>query len=198
MTKPTIAVDIDEVLLSHITDLITWYNGNFGTKLTEHDNHPTDTTNWGTSSINETVKRVHEFYQTSEFRNAKPFPEAVRVLTKLTESFEVIVITARDTPLEQFTNEWLVEHFTELFKSVHFTRYYSLEGKRRDKSEVLLEQSVDYFIDDSLVNIEQAATAGIESVLFGDYPWNQTKSLPANVTRCRDWPAVEKYFATRT
>lgn len=197
MKKSTIAVDIDEVLLPHFKDLILWYNSNFGTKLTEQDNHPTSLANWGTDSMEVAVKRVHRFYLTSEFRDAKPFPEAVAVLKKLVNDYEIIVVTARDTPFEQLTNDWLADHFEELFNSIHFTRQYSLEGKRREKSEVLLEQSVDFFIDDSLDNINKAAALGIESLLFGNYAWNQAINLSENVTRCKDWGAVEEYFAER-
>lgn len=197
MKRLVIAVDVDEVLMPHFEELIDWYNARFGAKLTKQDNHPVDLSNWGVDSLAAALERVHEFYLSGQFRQTKPFPAAVVALKKLAESYDIIVVTARDTPLEQLTHDWLADHFEKIFNAVHFTRQYSLEGKSRLKSEVLKEQSVDYFIDDSLDNIIDAASAGIESLLFGDYAWNQAKKLPYGVTRCRDWAAVEAFFAAQ-
>ena len=192
--KQVIAVDIDEVLMPHFVDLITWYNAKFGTTLTEYDNHPTDPGNWGTDDVTVAIKRVHQFYDTQEFMDSKPFKEARKELEFLGSYYDLIVVTARDTILEAATTDWISRHFKELFQSIHFTKHFNFEGQRRDKVEVLRELNVSYFIDDSLANIDLAAAAGIQSVLFGDYAWNQADVLPKNVTRCKNWLEVSDYF----
>lgn len=183
--------------MPHFGDLIRWYNAKFGTQLTLYDNHPTDPGNWGTVDVEVAIRRVHQFYDTREFLRSKPFEEARQILDMLSNSYELIVVTARDTMLEVVTGEWLEEHFAEVFAQVHFTKHFNLEGKRRDKIEVLEEQRVQYFIDDSLGNIEPAAKAGIQCILFGDYAWNQTGELHASVTRCNSWQEVMEYFHAR-
>ena len=194
MKKPVLAIDIDEVLMPHFGDLISWYNQEFGTQLTLYDNHPTDPGNWGTNSIEEAVRRVHHFYDTQEFLSSKPYVETRGVLARLGVDYELIVVTARDALLEEITLHWLEEHFSEVFSQVHFTKHFNLDGKRRDKVEVLLEEGVRYFIDDSISNVDLAAAAGIDCVLFGDYPWNQIDELPVGMTRCRNWAEVAEYF----
>jgi uncharacterized HAD superfamily protein len=197
ISKPIIAVDVDEVLVPHFQDLIDWYNDTYGTKLVMADNHPTDTTNWGTKSVEEAVRRVHNFYETGVFKQAVPFAEAKAAVRKLAERYKLVVVTARDTILEEATRQWLSEHFEEFFAEAHFTAQYSLEGKSRSKADVCVESGASYLVDDDLSNILKASALGVKGILFADYPWSQADELPANVTRCLDWEAVLEYFDGR-
>src|SRR5579872_2112511 len=97
VNKPTIAVDIDEVLMPHFQSLIDWYNGQYGTSLTLAHNHPTDPRPWGTKDISVAVKRVHAFFDTPEFLNSEPYGDSIEVLNKLGKTYELVVITSRDT-----------------------------------------------------------------------------------------------------
>ncbi len=197
MKRPIIAIDIDEVLLPHFEGLIAWYNREYGTDLTLAHNHPSDPRPWGTDNISEAIKRVQRYFQTESFRNEEPFREAIEALRTLGDDYELIVITARDEIIEQATRDWLAKHFDQVFREAHFTAHYSLTGKNRSKVDVAKEAGAAYFIDDSLTTVLEVANAGIESILFGSYPWNQSKELPANVTRCHDWLAVQEYFNAR-
>jgi hypothetical protein len=38
------------------------------------------------------------------------------------------------------------------------------------------------------------AEAGVDGLLFGNYPWNQSKELPSNVRRVANWAEVKEYF----
>ena len=194
MKRPIIAIDIDEVLLPHFEGLIAWYNHKYGTDLTLAHNHPSDPRPWGTDSISEAIVRVQGYFQTESFRNEAPFEEAVEAMRRLSDDYELIVITARDVIIEQATRNWLAKNFDQVFREAHFTAHYSLTGMNRSKVDVAKEAGATYFIDDSLTTVLEVANAGIESILFGNYPWNQSKELPANVTRCRDWLAVQEYF----
>lgn len=197
MSRQTIAVDIDDTMVVHFQYLINWYNERYGTQLTLEHNHPTVFEPWGTDSDAEAIRRVHQFFDTPQFRNAKPFKEAVAALRVLDDRYNLVVVTSRDTLIEQVTLSWLDEHFTEVFKDVHFTAIYSLEGKARSKIDVCRSIGASYIIDDVLDTTEKAATAGMRAVLFGDYPWNKADDLPKGVTRCKDWPAVLEYFDGR-
>ncbi|HSW78446.1 MAG TPA: hypothetical protein VLF88_00290 [Candidatus Babeliales bacterium] len=192
--KPIIAVDIDEVLTPHFQDLIDWYNKQYGTRLTLANNHPKTPEGWGTESIEEAVKRVQEFFDTEQFRQSEPFNEAKNAAKQLSQKYDLVIITARDTIVEKITRDWISKHFPELFSDVHFAAMYSLDNRAKPKSEIAKMIGVDYLIDDSLEHITSSAAEGIKGLLFGEYPWNQVGELPEGVTRVKDWPEILEYF----
>lgn len=195
MKRQIIAVDIDEVLLPHFQDLIAWYNGQYGTKLTLAHNHPVDPTPWGTKDIAVAVKRVHKFFETDIFQYSKPFDEALDVLVALSKTYDLVIITARDTLIEDLTREWLALHFPGLFKEIQFTAFYSLDGNRRSKAAVAKELNADFLIDDDINHCEAAAKVGIQALLFGKYPWNSVKQVShPKIIRVTDWAGVKGYF----
>lgn len=197
MKKPIIAIDIDDTLYEHFGALAQWYNKLYGTQLTLANNHPKgegELEAWKVDSIEEAVRRVHGFYETVEHKEAVPYDEAVAVMPELAKKFQIVIVTARDTILEEFTHQWLKKHFAGLYDEVHFTSFYSLEGKSRSKQEVLEQVGASYLIDDSLPNCQAAIAAGAVAILFGDYPWNATEDVPAGATRCRNWNEIARYF----
>lgn len=196
MPKKIIAVDIDEVLSPHFEDLMNWYNRTYGTKLTLANNHPADddVEPWGTKDMYTARRRVHNFFETTEFLAAKPYKEAIKILRILSKTYILVVVTSRDSMIEKVTREWLDKHFNELFAEAHFTARYSVEGKARSKSDICLEIGAKYLIDDSLEQALEAAHRGITVLLFGEYPWNQATKLPKNIIRVTDWKAVLECF----
>jgi len=193
-SKPIIAVDIDEVLMPHFQDLADYYNRLYGTQLTLADNHPKDTKNWGTDSFEVAVRRVQKFFETDEFKNSQPFEEAKEATRLLAEHYTLVVITSRDTLIEEVTRDWLNRHFAELFQDAHFTSLYNLEGKSTSKAAVSQAIKADYLIDDGFDHILEASRIGVRGLLFGDYPWNGHQELPPGVVRVKDWDAVLAYF----
>jgi hypothetical protein len=169
----------------------------YGTQLTLADAYPQDMSPWEVETIEEAVSRVHNFFETDNFRLERPSPEAEEAIAELSIKRDLIVITGRDEIVESFTRAWTQEHFKGIFQAVHFTAFYSLTGKKRSKAEVALASGAGYHIDDHLETAQEVAHAGMESILFGNYPWNQADELPAGVTRCNDWPAVLEYFDGR-
>lgn len=198
MSRPVIALDIDDTLFDHFADIVRWYNEVYGTGLTLANNHPRDDEalrEWGVGSIEEAVRRVHAFYDTEEFKSARPYQEALRVLPHLAKQHDIVIVTARDSDiLEEFTHQWLNEHLEGSYREVHFTGQYNLSGKNRTKKDVLLEIGAAYLIDDSLSNCIEATEAGAVGLLFGDYPWNASSALPRGIVRLKDWREIETYF----
>lgn len=197
MSKEIIAVDVDDVLVPHFEDLIAWYNREYGTSLQLSDNHSNDNAVWGTKTEREAIMRVERFYETDEFLNGQPALEAQEILKELNKRYDLIIITARDSKIEAATRNWIDAHFYQLFRIVHFTAQYSLDSPRLRKADICLESGAKYLIDDTPHHVLPAAKEGVNGVIFGDYPWNQTNELPENVVRCKDWPAVLEYFGGR-
>lgn len=195
MGLPVIALDIDDTVFGHSADLIDWYNQTYGTDLKHEEYFTTDLSRWGVAIDEDAIRRVHAFYDTPTFREAKPFNDALIALERLSKKYQLVFVTARDSLLEEFTHQWLKEHFRGLYTEVHFTARFSLEGKSRSKIDVCREIKAAYIIDDTLKTCTEAAAAGIHAVLFGDYPWNTAKTLPDDVVRCNSWNDVERYFA---
>lgn len=198
MKKSTIAIDIDDTLFDHFKDLTTWYNKKYSTAIELADNHPksdAELERWKADSIEQAVRRVHEFYDTRQYREAEPYSGALEVLPRIATMFKLVVVTARDMDvLEEFTQEWLKRHFNGLFSSVHFTAQYSLSGKSRTKLDVCRELGATLLIDDSLENCLQMVNDDRKALLFGTYPWNEVLELPSGVMRVRDWYEIERYL----
>jgi 5'(3')-deoxyribonucleotidase len=192
--KPVIAVDIDDVLTPHFHDLINWYNLKYATNLTLEHNHPTDPRPWGTSDYNTAIKRVQGYFSTPDFLDSQPYQESIRALKKLSQLYDLIIVTGRDTIIQEVTTKWLENHYGRLFKDIHFTARYSLEGREKDKAVLLEELGAAYLVDDALHNCISAVMVGVKALLFGDYPWNQAKKLPIGISRVRNWKEVLEYF----
>ncbi|HET9722026.1 MAG TPA: hypothetical protein VFP32_03285 [Candidatus Saccharimonadales bacterium] len=193
-SKSIIAVDIDDVLVPHAESLINWYNQKYGTKLTLAHNHSKDPKPWGTKTVEEAIKRVHEYIHSAALFKAKPMRESINVLKELSQTYELAIITGRDTIIEEETRRWLARYYPELFKSTHFTAIYNLEGKARSKADVCSQAEAAYLIDDSLDQAIEVSKRGVMVLLFGDYPWNQAKRLPKGITRVKNWQEVLEYF----
>ncbi len=207
MSKPHILLDLDDTLYDHFNLLMHWHNSQFSSQLTLADNHPFSNRHWGTpalraatlkrwsaGSVEQAIKRVQEFFETKEFTDSRPFTGAHQVLKELSNTHELIVVTARDLFLEEFTNRWLDEHFAGLISEVYLTARCSLDGRAQLKIDVIKKLGAEYLIDDDIELCSQAAKIGVKSILFGEYPWNYADSLPDGVSRRKDWKAVGEYF----
>lgn len=194
VNKPTIAVDIDEVLATMFENLMAWHNQKYGTKLTLADNHSRDLELWKAGSIEEAIKRVHGFFETPHYIDAKPIDQAEAALHELSRRYELAIITARDVIVEELTLNWVQKYFPDIFKDVHFTAEYSLHGLNKTKAEACLDINAEYLIDDSLEKAEEVAKEGIKVLLFGHYPWNKAERLPEGVSRVKNWQEVLEYF----
>jgi 5'(3')-deoxyribonucleotidase len=193
MKKPVIAVDLDDVLLPHYEDLITWHNREYGTHLTLANKDSWDPKPWGSETVEEAIQRVHNYFSTDDFKNEQPFEDAIRAINILGQKYELIIITARDEIIEQATLDWVSKHFKDVFAEVHFTAHFSLTGKSRSKADVAVEAGAAYFIDDNAKTVLEVAERGIPSIIFGSFS-DGVSELPDNVKRCKDWHSVLEYF----
>lgn len=96
--------------------------------------------------------------------NALPRDYCVDIIKKLhDEGNEIYIITARD---EEFHNdpyhqskEWLEKN------NIYFDK---LIVNARDKGKICVENDIDLFIDDSLINCKDVLNQGIESIIICD------------------------------
>jgi uncharacterized HAD superfamily protein len=201
MPKPTIAIDLDDVLAASAQGLVAFSNERWGTNLTV-DDYSED---WGKmwqidrAAERERAKAVHS---SRMFPDLLPHEDALAVLKRLKPSYDLVIATSRVIHVHSETLAWLERHYAGIFSGVHTSGIYddgaSDEAHRITKAELVREIGADYLIDDQLKHCLAVAEAGIETVLFGNYAWNQYDGpLPAGITRCANWVAVEAYFNGR-
>jgi uncharacterized HAD superfamily protein len=198
-SQKTIAVDIDDVLAASAEGFATFSNERWGLSLRPEDYQEEWAEVWKVS-IDEAMRRSDEFHASGVVKEYRRVDNALMVLKKLSEQYRLIIITARRKDLKASTDDWLDQHFPGVFSEVRYAGIWDSDHPvshqvSQTKAEICRELGADYLIDDQLKHCIGAADAGITSLLFGAYNWNQTKtSLPDNVVRVASWTEVARYF----
>jgi len=197
MTKPIIAIDIDDVLVDSATATLAAYNAAWGTTATLADYYTKpDPLVWRTDNMQEVVERVHVYQASPAFFELLPIQEAIAGMRQLAKHYELHAVTGRWDLIMEPTQLWLDQHFPETFASLTSVNFFHSD-KSRSKGDICLELGASYLIDDHLKHCVSVADAGLEAVLFGNYPWNAADELPAGITRCDSWTDVLEYFDAR-
>jgi uncharacterized HAD superfamily protein len=188
--KQIVAIDIDEVLVPYAEGLVMHHNSKYGTKLRFEDVvHHNFGEFWGVSH-EEYLKRAWQ-YIIDNHAVAVPIEGAKQAIDKLSESYQLRLITFRSPPLKQATLAWLDKHFKGRFGEPVFLGHGDASrALKYTKAQICHEIGAGWLIDDHLKPVLEAAQSGINTILFGDYPWNQAEFLPNKVTRAKSWDDV--------
>lgn len=195
MTKPIIAIDIDEVLGEYAVEFVKFSNERWGTNLTVEDYHENWSEMWQVDH-QETMARSKDIYTKglgfySDLHKVVGADEAMEQLKK---DFDLVLVTSRPLAVEQETRAWLEQHYSGLVTAIYFAGMY--DGTVTDKSflktkaDVFAQINPTFVIDDLPKHCLAAADMGINSILFGEYSWNKEFSDTPLVTRCHDWNEV--------
>lgn len=198
MKRKTIAVDIDDVLSVNVPAFIDFSNQKWGTSLTIDDFHEDWASMWKISH-EAVVDRIRHMDDVQLFRKFEHIEEAVPVLKKLSQKYNLVIATSRRKTLITDTNEWIDQHFPNIFSGVHYAGIWDDATKRmgahlKTKADLVRQIGADYLVDDYPKHCSAAAQVGIQTVLFGDYPWNRDVVASPGVARARNWHEVEGYF----
>ena len=201
-SKIVLAIDVDEVLASFMSSLISYHNETYNTKLSADDFFSYEFHKvWG-GSREETVLKMEVFFQSRYFlEDLVPIPGAVSAMNFLkgTGLYEFHVVTSRQYIIEQVTRDWISKHFPDIFSAIHFGNHYARSGGvSLSKVELCRQAGAVLLVDDSLLYATQCAAAGLPVVLFGAYAWNRSSSLPKLVSRAVDWDAALALIHTLT
>lgn len=193
MSKPIVAVDVDDVLVPHEVLLAKEFRRYFD------EQYSRDSMHGATAPLSKEQKQqvkeiMNRFLTTEEFQSIEPIEGAVQVMRQLDEHYKLVIVTARPKIIHEITKEWLHRHFPAIFNDIHFVNEGHGWGEVRgvSKREVCQQTGARYLIDDSLLHIQEAAECGISGLLFGDYSWNHTEELPPNTVRVKDWSDVSE------
>jgi 5'(3')-deoxyribonucleotidase len=196
MKKPVIAVDIDDVIADSTDSFRREANKRFGVELTK-EHYQVEGDYWG---YYERVWRSHGLgnqishddlgdEMVKDQSHVPLLAGASIALAELSGKFDIVLITSRDPKWEAATHKWLNEHFGDLFRGIYFAEK---DSNKRTKGEICVNLGAFWLIDDNPEHCQSALDKGVKSILFGQYGWHH--SAPANMVRCKDWPAVLEYF----
>jgi 5'(3')-deoxyribonucleotidase len=193
--KPVLAIDIDDVLSEHYGILIDYFNLVYGLKL-DHERLHHGILREVMVDVDlpreQIVEETERFLNSPGF-NPHPLPHAIDVITKLKPRYHLVIVTARGDFIEEKTRGWLKQHFAEAFSNVEFVGTIGWgRGMDVGKTDKLQQLDANILIDDNLRHCTEAAALGVKAVLFGEYSWNRSETLPGGVTRAQDWLEVEK------
>lgn len=194
MTKTVIAIDIDEVLTPTVPALVDWHNLNYGTNLHFNDFHTYEFHKiWG-GDRDSAIAKCAYYFENSQ--STPPFADARRVLTRLRQDYDLIVVTSRMLEQRMQTEAWLNQYFPSIFTSILVCNHWKRDNASPTikKSAACLQFGAKYLIDDLPSYIQDVTNEGIYGLLFGHYPWNQQIADHPLVSRVTDWQAVEDYF----
>ena len=126
--------------------------------------------------IRELIDRPHEL-------KVSPFPQAVKVLSRLAEEAPLVFVTARDRPGP--IQEWLNRTLAPVPQS---SIWVMATGDPDTKLHYLRAHAIQYFVEDRLETCFDLAGAGITPIVFAQ-PWNRR---PHPFLEVSGWPALAR------
>src|SRR5687767_8725203 len=128
MSKPIIAIDLDDVIADGTESLRTVVNELTGSNLTKEQYHEEKADYWG---YYERVWMRHGIADKVSFKdlNAEMAIDQSHVpvlagaqfaLGELSKKYELIIVTARDVSWERATKAWLKDQLGSLSEALHF------------------------------------------------------------------------------
>lgn len=187
MLKPTLAIDIDDVLAGFVPAMLEFHNARYGTNLRREDVYSYKFWEvWGTSQ-DEAIRRVVEFSRSGSLAELPLIDGARDAIRVLGRKYELHAVTARREEFSESTHQWLEVNFSGMFSGVHFADH--LTDKHRSKGEICDEIGAVAIIDDSHANALDCLHPS-RNVLLLDAPWNTRKEIPDGMQRVFSWRHV--------
>ncbi len=194
--RKIIAFDIDDVLAANAEGFAAFSNAQWGTTMTAADFSEDWISMWGISA-EEMLERSRIFHTSDAVAQYRAYTEALPVLQKLCATYDLRLVTSRQSLLRGHTEAWIAKYFPDIFTGIHYSGIFdtgAVSAHKLTKADVLNEIGATFLVDDQLKHCLATSEQGVSAVLFGSYPWNQTDILPKGVVRCVDWKEVEEYF----
>lgn len=199
MSREVIAIDVDDVVADSTESLRLLVNKRTGSSLTKENYRiPGEYSRY--------YERVWEKHGLSELISYEtlgddmvydqahiPLNEGAKeAISKLSQNYDLVIVTARDPAWKPATVRWLSAHFDSLFHKVIFTRSDIENSPEKSKGEVCIEVGASWLIDDNVEHCQSALDVGIRAIIFGTYGWHH--DIPPSLVRCKNWLEVEKHF----
>jgi len=194
MSKPIIAVDIDEVLSASAPDFVAFSNERWGTHLEPEDYTEQWLEMWQVDEEEATKRRV-AYFESGIVGKHQPMMDAHTALKTLSKDYDIVLVTSRSIQLESETRAWVETHYADTVSAIYFSGIYDsglgISAFTKTKADVFAEIKPAIVIDDQLKHCEAATDLGIQTILFGTYRWNKDyEGSNPLLTRCNTWQEV--------
>lgn len=187
-SKPVLAIDFDDTVALNAYNLIEAYNREFATDLKlENIYLPGELGNRASGwkhDLEGSLEWIHEYLTRPSVLEQPPVPGARASLARLKKRFHLTIVTGRLAKIDHIMDQWLGRHMPGCIDDIYHTG-------ETPKSVVCYQIGARMLIDDSPSYIADCHAAGIDVLVFGDYPWNQADRLPQGAKRAKDWAEVE-------
>ena len=186
MSKPVLAIDFDDTLVYNAQLVIDAYNAQNDAEISLNDVYVAEkygNPEHGWHHNREEARIwIRDFLVSNEGIANAPLPGTMEALTALKERYDLWVVTGRNTTWQEGTEKWLARHMPDMFTGVRYCG-------DTPKSVVCQEIDASIIIDDSPYYLSFCVKAGMQAILFGDYPWN-ANAPTAGITHVSDWNEV--------
>ncbi len=183
-----INIDSDDTLFPFVETFIVFHNEKYKTNLKREDfvSYSFDKLIGGT--MEDSICRVSEFYETKLFQEMRPFSYSVEAINYLKKLNRLYNTTSRPDSISKETIEQITNNFANSFLEIFFSANHYTEAKNcgKTKAEICLEKNVSLMIEDSLEYAIPCADKGINIFLI-DAPWNQNGEHK-NIIRIERYP----------
>lgn len=189
-----VACDFDEIFFPFMTNFLKDHNDRFGTDHSIEEILTYELEQDIGIDFSEAVDRVYAF-NNLDCLHIDPLEDSVDAVHRLSGKYDLEIVTARHPMHAGNTKKWASMHYGDIFRGMAFIGHPGAVENYRTKAEVCREIGAIALIDDSLSHVSLAAESGVEGLLFGNYPWNQTENgLPSGVIRRQNWQEVLQHF----
>ncbi|MFT4326133.1 MAG: hypothetical protein ACMXYK_01390 [Candidatus Woesearchaeota archaeon] len=154
-TNNVYSVDLDDFIFPFNEGFITFVNAQKGTSYTLDDLHDFRYDICLGGHISEWIDLINAYVSSDDFRNIKPYPEAVTFLNELSKKGTIIACSARSKGLEEVTAHQLRQ--TPQIKDFIHTL---------NKAGFLKSIGVKTHFDDAYHNVRDVHLEGIRGVLL--------------------------------
>ncbi len=190
-----IYVDLDDVLCETARQCLLIVEREFGKRV---ELEQLTTFDLGVSCSLTPSEREHLYrimHEPEEILAIAPIPEAIDTLRDwLFAAYDIAIVTGRPPDTLEATREWLGQHNVPHASLMFVDKYgrFETEGTHAIGLEELQSHRYAWAVEDSLPMAHfLAEKMGLE-VLLIDRPWNQSSSLPPNVTRHHNWKTIAR------
>ncbi len=191
MSKPIIAVDIDDALADSIEAVRLVVNRHVGVDLqSEHYRARGEywrylKSVWARHNIDEKVNREVIAPQMSmDQTHIQPHKNGLLMLHKLVKKYELIVVSARTLDWEEATYAWIELYFPHVFSKIVLAGGHEAI-RQKSKGQLCVENGALWLIDDNTEHASAALENGVNVILLGDYGWQTPDEIHADAVRCK-------------
>lgn len=193
--KKTIFIDMDLTLFNTVKAITEMYDEDFQ-YYTDYEKIPWEkVVSWNFEELSLLPKGHIEFYfnQKRFFDKVEMYPDAVRVIDKLSDKYKIVFVSHGQLPNLRLKQEYIEDYFP-------YADFIGVDlDEHKDKSCVDMSGKGNLFIDDTPNNL-YTSNADIK-ICYGDYIWNSCDKFNKEINRLfkeYTWKDIEDFLNSFT